>query len=54
MDEEIAATLPGDELLAAPASFVNRAVTIHANPEQIYPWIVQLGREGGILQLFLA
>ena len=47
MDEEIAATLPGDELLAAPASFVNRAVTIHANPEQIYPWIVQLGAEKG-------
>jgi hypothetical protein len=46
-DEEIGATLPGDELLAAPASFVNRAVTIHARPEQIYPWIVQLGAEKG-------
>ena len=41
-DEELAATFPGDELLAQPASFVNRAVTIHAAPEQIYPWIVQL------------
>jgi hypothetical protein len=46
-DEEIAATLPGDELLARPASFVNRAVTIQARPEQIYPWIVQLGAGKG-------
>ena len=46
-DEEIAASLPDDELLAAPASFVNRAVTIHARPEQIYPWIIQLGAGKG-------
>jgi hypothetical protein len=44
---EIAATLPGDELLPVPASFVNRAVTINGTPEQIYPWIVQLGAERG-------
>jgi len=47
-DEEIAATFPGDELVPQPASFVNRAVTIHASPEQIYPWIIQLdARKGG-------
>lgn len=47
-DHEIAATFPGDELLAQPASFVNRAITIHASPEQIYPWLVQLdSRKGG-------
>ncbi len=46
-NDEIAATFPGDELLASPASFVNRAVTIHASPEQIYPWIVQLGAGKG-------
>ncbi len=46
--EEITATFPGDELLAQPASFVNRAITIKAAPEQIYPWIVQLdARKGG-------
>jgi hypothetical protein len=45
--EEIVATFPGDELLPVPASFVNRAVTIHGSPEQIYPWIVQLGAERG-------
>ena len=47
-DAEIAATYPGDELLPEPASFVNRAITIQAPPEAIYPWIVQLdARKGG-------
>ncbi len=46
-DTEIAAAYPGDSLVAAPASIVNRAVTIHATPEQIYPWIIQLGAGKG-------
>lgn len=46
-DEEIALTLPGDELVPEPASFVNRAITIQASPEQIYPWLVQIGAEKG-------
>ena len=57
-DEETAATYPGDELvpelaesgiriLPAPASFVNRAITINASPEYIYPWIVQLDATKG-------
>jgi len=47
-DEEITATYLGDELVPEPASFVNRAITIHASPEYIYPWIVQLdARKGG-------
>jgi len=46
-DEEIAATFPGDELVPAPASFVNRAITIAAAPEYIYPWIVQLDATRG-------
>ena len=46
-DEEISMTFPGDELVSEPASFVNRAITIHARPEQIYPWIVQIGAEKG-------
>ncbi len=36
-NEELAATYPGDELVANPASFVNRAVTINASSDQIYP-----------------
>jgi hypothetical protein len=46
-ETEAAATYPGDELVPQPASFVNRAVTINARPEQIYPWIVQLGAGKG-------
>lgn len=46
-DEEIAASFPGDELLLEPASFLNRAVTVNALPEEIYPWIVQLGADKG-------
>jgi hypothetical protein len=45
--EEIAASFPGDELVASPRVFYNRAVTINATPEEIYPWIVQLGAERG-------
>jgi hypothetical protein len=46
-DEEIAASFPGDELVPVPASFVNRAVTVNAKPEEIYSWIVQLGADKG-------
>jgi hypothetical protein len=44
---EINATFPGDELVPDPASFVNRAMTVNAAPEEIYPWIVQLGADKG-------
>jgi hypothetical protein len=46
-DAEIATTYPGDALVNAPRSIVNRAVTIRATPAQIYPWIMQLGAERG-------
>jgi hypothetical protein len=46
-EAEIAAVFPGDELVPAPASFVNRAVTIQASPEQIYPWLLQIGADKG-------
>ena len=46
-DAEIAAVLPGDELLPNAASVVNRAVEIQASPNQIYPWLVQMGAGRG-------
>jgi hypothetical protein len=46
-DAEIATTFPGDELVQTPNSIVNRVVTIHATPAQIYSWIVQMGAERG-------
>jgi len=46
-DEEIAASLTGDELVPDPRVIYTRAVSINASPEQIYPWIVQLGADKG-------
>lgn len=46
-DEEIASAFTGDELVSSPALLYNRAVTVNAVPEEIYPWIVQLGAERG-------
>jgi hypothetical protein len=42
-DEEIARPMPGDEVLADPTFNATRAVTIEATPEEIWPWIVQIG-----------
>jgi hypothetical protein len=46
-DEEITASYSGDELVQNPRLLYTRAVTIQALPEQIYPWIVQLGADKG-------
>jgi hypothetical protein len=45
--EEISASLPGDELVPAPRIGYTRAISIDASPEQIYPWIVQIGAGKG-------
>jgi hypothetical protein len=42
-EEEIARAMPGDEVLGNPAFNATRAVTIEATPEEIWPWIVQIG-----------
>jgi hypothetical protein len=42
-DEEVARDLPGDELVASPDFDATRAVTVRATPEEIWPWIVQIG-----------
>lgn len=44
-DEEAALPLPGDELVAEPASQLTRAITIGAPREEVWPWIVQLGAD---------
>jgi hypothetical protein len=46
-DAEIAASYTGDELVPSPRISYTRAVTVNAAPEQIYPWIVQLGADKG-------
>jgi len=35
--------LPGDELVARPMWQATRAITIHAPPEAVWPWLVQMG-----------
>lgn len=40
---EVAATLPGDELLDDADGVATRAITIHAGPEHVYPWLAQMG-----------
>jgi len=46
-DEEVVLVLPGDDLVAEPASQITRAVTIDAPVEEVWPWVVQLGADRG-------
>ena len=41
--EEVAAPLPGDDLLPPGAASTTRAITIAAPPGQVFPWLVQIG-----------
>ena len=42
-NEEAAAELPGDDLLAAPDILSTRAITIDAPASAIWPWLLQFG-----------
>lgn len=42
--EERAAPLPGDDLVAAELQ-MDRAFTVRASPEAVWPWLVQLGKQ---------
>jgi hypothetical protein len=46
-DSEVTASYPGDELVPSPRILYTRAISINAAPEEIYPWIVQLGADRG-------
>ena len=46
-DHEVAATLPGDEIVTSPDLVATRAITIHASPQTVWPWIAQVGRGRG-------
>lgn len=35
--------LPGDDMVQRPNFNLTRAITIHARPEEIWPWLVQIG-----------
>ena len=47
--DEVAAKLPGDELLPDADLVATRAVTVDAPPEAIWPWLMQMGSgRGGV------
>jgi hypothetical protein len=46
-DGEMRMTLPGDELIPHPDITATRAITIAAPPEDVWPWIAQLGQGKG-------
>jgi hypothetical protein len=46
--DEVAAPMPGDGLLPRAQYRATRAITISAPPEEVWPWLVQVGyRRGG-------
>ena len=44
---ELSKSLPGDTLVSQANSTATRAITIHAPPQRVWPWIVQIGQERG-------
>jgi hypothetical protein len=42
-DEEVARRLPSDDLVTRPTFDATRAITLEARPEQVWPWLVQIG-----------
>lgn len=41
--DEVARSLPGDDLVPFPTFNATRAISIGAPPEQVWPWLVQVG-----------
>jgi hypothetical protein len=42
---EVHATLPGDELFPVFTGEATHAITIHATPQKIWPWLMQIGQD---------
>jgi hypothetical protein len=45
--DEAAATLPGDEFVAAPAENTTLAVSVAAPVQEVWTWLVQMGQDRG-------
>jgi hypothetical protein len=45
--EERARQIPGDELIEDATSAYTRAITIHAPPDEVWRWLVQIGQDRG-------
>jgi hypothetical protein len=46
-DDEVAAKLPGDELIATTTATTTRALTIDAPIDDVWPWLAQIGEGRG-------
>jgi len=44
---EMIKPLPGDDLVLNPTKTQTRAITINASPDEIWPWLVQIGYQRG-------
>jgi hypothetical protein len=44
-DEEVAAFMPGDELVPEAQYVATRAVDVQAPPDEVWPWLVQVGAD---------
>ena len=42
-DDEVRATMPGDDLVPDPSFNATRAITVDATPERVWPSIIQMG-----------
>jgi len=48
-ETEIIQAMPGDDIVTNPNLLTTRAVAINAKPEEIWPWLVQMGyKRGGL------
>lgn len=52
-DDEIKASLPGDEYIDKPLLTTTKAITIQATPTEIWPWLQQLGVDRGGMYSYL-
>ena len=42
---EVHATLPGDDLFPDYTGEARQAITIHASPQQVGPWLMEIGQD---------
>lgn len=41
--EEVARSMPGDDIVSSPSFCATRGISIQGRPEDIWPWLVQIG-----------
>jgi len=52
-NEEVLQPLPGDDLIENASLVTTKAITIEASPEEIWPWLLQLGVDRGGMYSYL-